>query len=1322
MISKERKQNYVRALRNHSAISRNIQSYKLPIIVRPNIKSGKLKANYVPKVEYDYGLELDILSNSNTKYEKCELHNTKKYHYNNKWYSYRTSTNDHKYTFGILKVSNLPFKSFESKINKTSFFCSMNRMVYEGYIEPFMLFINDEFVNWNCIDIIYDCDESYIILHGSKYNYFNLINAKLEIVILPFGIEYFGEEPDDIWEMNYSMFSLYIKNSLTIENDKIIISVPKLNTTFEYKGMVYSIGFWLYDQLKSIKLNKLSEDRINKLRNINISKDIYYNDALKNYNVRFNAIDRDSYDNYIYTNMCHCSNYEYYTDNALFRFNQDGVLSNDGTSIITLINNNIKFIDLSSNEDTMCISFSDINTILFRENYLVFRNGKIDTDCKILLSTGNSIRIDNPCNDRIRVFALYYPDQKFITLSDQFSSKYLKDKGLEYLKSFKAKSMQLITSNGKTLDFTKYINTIKQVITTYTPENQIKIIYENTCKFKDAIVQYLKMLECDYYNNYFYNENVDNIISDIINFNPILLNKINDNDITSKVIYGGVINTLLYINEVESGTRGLKIPRINTYSNNEIYIMVFINGELLEEYCNMVVYANYFFIPIERSFSNGDKIEILYFNKCNNNEIHFDINLNMVGKFKKSDKYLKFRQVSLFERYIKPKDLKIFAEYPTKLIEYPTLVKKNNNIAFKVSENDDEDNVYIYKDCVEDLDSVEFLDDLHALDNKTGELLYDHLDYNALTNDPHISNNNVSVKSVILPNCTAVSSRKFIYQRIYSDKRYYRIQLDKRFKYCDDQGQYMLFINGRRMDDDTFLITVPKYTRPFWDRYLYISRFVNPTDRVELFYVPRRLLNINTSNTPITYNEDGYASINRSNLNIPFDNYNYLYFVNGKKIATDDIIPIDSNTIKINTDTKSLDHFVANIIYDDYIDQVRDYMHSNNLSKYDNIIRLIKLLDTDNDELNNVFNSYIRISSLESNIIDPNVDRIAIINEIIRDFWVSSGYNYNDHTYTYDYEEDKFITKDGETFILPSLDANPIINIRKNDIRYLYFSPDVGPIVEIGRELNSLLISWEYSTDIFGDEADVHSQVLNGTILDKDDRSFLYNTKVNEGDKFTIKTTLHNKNELETSFIMHFYNGIYYGNIDEDSLQWYNRKDELPDDIINHPINSNSENLGFIMDPKSNTLIFTDSSHLPTVFKSLTKVLKNTPDIKLYDYILGSNTYFVYAAPKRLVYNEDGSLAINFTVPDIHSREIIDYGKDDHTTPIYTNGEFDDQNCLIKLDKFEMNIIDEFEYTNMYGYTETYVVWKSNGFFTRAYDDYKFKITVNNNINDYGLT
>ena len=133
---------------------------------------------------------------------------------------------------------------------------------------------------------------------------------------------------------------------------------------------------------------------------------------------------------------------------------------------------------------------------------------------------------------------------------------------------------------------------------------------------------------------------------------------------------------------------------------------------------------------------------------------------------------------------------------------------------------------------------------------------------------------------------------------------------------------------------------------------------------------------------------------------------------------------------------------------------------------------------------------------------------------------------------------------------------------------------------------------------------------------------------------------------------------------------------------------------------------------LNSIMGMLNRVYQDTPTLDFEKYKIGSNNYFVYACPKRLAYDENGRRLVHFTMPDINSKDIIEYGKDDYTTPIYTNGEFNDQNLLVKLDECVMEFMEEFEYTNPSGYTETYVMWKTNGFFTRKYDDYEFEMSV----------
>ena len=134
---------------------------------------------------------------------------------------------------------------------------------------------------------------------------------------------------------------------------------------------------------------------------------------------------------------------------------------------------------------------------------------------------------------------------------------------------------------------------------------------------------------------------------------------------------------------------------------------------------------------------------------------------------------------------------------------------------------------------------------------------------------------------------------------------------------------------------------------------------------------------------------------------------------------------------------------------------------------------------------------------------------------------------------------------------------------------------------------------------------------------------------------------------------------------------------------------------------------------LSRLMTTLDRVYQDTVTLPFDKYVIGSNNYFVYACPKRLAYDKNGRNIIHFNMPDVNDPDVIEYGQDDHTTPIYTNGEFDKyDNTLIKLDECKMEFMGEFEYTNPSGYTETYVMWKTNGFFTRKYDDYEFNMSI----------
>lgn len=1484
------------------------------------------------------------------------------FHYDDRWFMYKYSVDEPEYTFGILKVDNMPYNSFEGKRNNRSFVCSMHDLLYNEYCEPFMLFINRKFVNWNYIDIVFDCDDTYLLLHGDQYNRYDLKDADIHMVILPFKVNFIGSEADWHFDMMYNITKDYIQNSLNDLNGNIEITIPSVDEMHEYKGMVYNIGAWLYTQLKYHKLGLLSQDRIDKLSKFDIVKN--YKDSAGNIIdsliTKFNALDKDSYNRALYNKITFGTK-EIYDIEAIFKFDDDGLLDDDaGNNIIALFDNvlsrygfyneNMPYspsnsmnpeqaeyyynltkpaetepdsrypasqnINIISDHDTRVATYSynympfvhrsSIEKgILFRENYLFFRYGLFYPEYgeiygyNIKYLAGNVIKVNGPqwytinsaCNvygenDYKKTIDSYngvcntlgsIPDKTVIVKNSYYLKldtivfvKFIEENRTsgndiitldinstgplpiyymnaplryDYIRPYCTLMLQYDGSHYNVLNMSygnvpyepigvlpagqkiivekindewgKIIkvndNNVSDLVggyirahadpnngsfvwpftvnTSYIDDNIIvKEFYYNPIEkvknhidhfhsqqdisslsysaFEEStddsslwtiLQQLLNCLDYTYSDKLFYKENCDISTDTIIKYDPTLFNPLYHTNASSEWVYSSEANDSRNIYrpyQYETGV-GLKIPRYR-HEDNESYVIIFENGELIQEYSQMIVYPNFFFIPVNRDIG---EIELLWFKDINNNEIHFHITNEMAQSFINHDN--EWVKAKISQHIINPDDIKVFDKYPEKIIKYKDLVHETDEIAFNISRKDEDSNLYLMKDAITDFTDVESKE------------------------------------------YTAVSSRKFIYQRLYVDQKAYRILLDKRFRYCDNQHQYMLFINGRRMRDDSFLITIPKYSRPFWGMYLYTSRYVNPSDRVELFYVPCPLIDLNIDDK---YSLDlgGYLRLDKSDLEVPLDPRLYMFFVNGKKINRNYIIPVDSHTVKIGTDMYSFNNLVINPIYKDTIPEVVDYLkNSQQYSSYDNIIASIgnftNNIHPDYYKLDYLFNNYTSLSDSEPNMLKTNVGRIAIVNEIVRDFWVTSGYEYNEVPFIYDYLMDEYINnidRNGNV-IIPALDANQIINIDKNDVFIVTYNPEY-----IYNEIGSTnvpvpKISWGYSNKnipLLNNNKllpgpNIVKQYMEYSIngedktvdINPDAREWQYNNALTNGIskdiefKFTGSTGFH---DMHRSTKVQFVNGIYYGNVDEDSLQhyindvryeWYDRifalapknyiipsYEEQNSESIEftmlihkeynrvikrlgyHVISSDNEpvtpfkkvptvdemeteevidNQNYVLDKTHRTnmrniLIYRKPTHLQHMISSMHYNLQVSPEIVLDNYVIGNNNYFIYACPRRLAFDNDGTRLIEFIMPDPKSDDIKIHCRDDYAIPIYTIGNLNDSNLLEDLDSMKMVYMGEFKYTNHSGYTEWYCMWRSNGFFTRLFDEYGFHINI----------
>lgn len=1205
-----------------------------------------------------------------------------KYRYMDRWHGYAYSADEPEKAFTILYVENMPYRSLYKRVGNASkcFTSSIDKMIFDNELVPFLLFINNRFVPWGKIDIIYNYGETYLKIHGPEY-YKDFI-SDIQMVIIPYNISFvYGTEPDYSFNSNFDALKAYINQSSVVKNGDIYISLPDTSVDFTYEHNTYNVGFWLLNQNKLKQLGLLSKERIDKLRQIEVNKIVNKNGYEEMVNTTVNIFDKDSYDNVELERLCNIC-----PDNVLFRFDDEGKLSDDGGNVIYLIDKSEVYyerIDVDGNsyvgrvkdgelyiqDSTLGMAVQNQLThihlnntdeyvngrdILFKENFLIFKNGCLCTDCGLDLAMYNNYRvydIDKSTdytpdgkpyhqmqNNHITILTFLSNCDHLITHLDQFPNK-------KYIK--------------KRLTESFFLNT-------------------DTTGYKDMVSE---PLDFDISNSKVYKENVLDSMNSVLAYNPLLLDSLYTTYTHTVYHKGNELNAEIktlskykykYVEEngskvmkrVLDEVNGIYIPRMKFDEDHETYPLIFLNGELIYNYDELKVYANKLFLPVREEFKPTDEIEILYITGINNNEY-------VVDSFQGVDKWN--------NNAIPKNELRVFSTDVEGLLEYPDIDYDFDNIAFPTYKR-----TYHYNIDDNGLGKrVQF---------QLGNVVYDDV---ITVSDDFIG------KKVI-----AVSNKKFVYQRLEVDKKAYRLQISNKFKCCDNQKQYCLFINGRLVDRNDFLVTIPKLDRPFDRMYVYTARFVNPTDRIDLFYLPYEFMDMNGDKT-FTLKDNGYIEYDRKSLRYPLDPELYMIFVNGKKIANNNIARVSADTMRITKDPQSTnDLCIYSVVKDDMV-EVSNYIATGELSKYEKMINFIKSNEKlGYQELDYLFNEYTQMSNFEQPL-NADVARIAIINEIIRDFWVTSGYDYNAKPFIYDFEKDDYISKDYTTgnYILLSMDATPDINIIKYDLHHLYFVMVDGDeefsgtsYIENGRVIENPIFKWAYNTNYNTEQ--IEYQRLNGVDIPiEDDYEYEYQSTIDISRTLNNEIVLESYNGFNTcQSVIHaeFCSPVYYGLV--------------PKSLVD---NTNSD-------------IYTDNPH--NLIKTLNKVIQPNRLLNLDKYVIGNNMYFAYAVPKRYAYDLDGTLLITFFLPDIKSKEVIAANNDDKTTPIFTDGtttytssvplsdtedEFTYDDALVELDEFKMRTLNSpVEYTNEYGYTEEYLVFISNGYFTRLYDGVGFDIKV----------
>lgn len=1183
------------------------------------------------------------------QHSQLSVLNSDRFRFNSHWYVYKYSIETPNETFGILKVDNIFTTQKLDEIPQKQFIGTVNRLVHQGYIKPFMLMIDGHMVPWDIMELVYDCGDTWLLLRGEKYNYYELSKShEATIILYPFRMEYVGHESEYTFNIRYATLQDYLQSSLNVRDGHVFIMSPTLETEHEYNHTLFNVGGWAYEQMKLYHLGLLSDERIAKLRKIPLNKMEYdeYGNIIDYHEIKFNLLDTDvptDIDLHSYVYGLSLSEYENkYTKLA---FTDDGLYDASGTLKYFIVDDHVLFRQVNIT-DNYIWDLSDIEALLFRENFMIFIDGKYTSKFDLITSVNNMTLIPNPSKLNVTAVLVYNNTiNKIITNANKFKKDYINEQARIYLEALLHNSegvnlpnseekkeryvdayspnVEDATSIYKNIDTSNEADPISEsghhpkkdgavvlLNSNYTPvvsgadsigllsaqtepDNRMirnistYLVSETTAAMPtvvdyivylirtstaqedalDIISRLLKDLQFSYSDAQLMASNLNDSIESVIDYDVNLLNGLYHTGVDNFSMTGAEANESLIHQFMYEARKGIKIPR-KLYKHHETYFMMFVNGELFEYYYRTIAYANFFFIPVpdDFQFNDTDIIEVCYFKNVNNNECRFYLSDWLLEQWETNTTDAHFYNVDLFDPYFKPTELKIFAHYPRDMLMYPTLIpEETEDIAFNVSYRDGSGQLCIKKSALTHIVSEDTRDYIESVTGESAPAsiadALDNMDVDAymqsVKDNTYIVEKGINIFSqdrCILRNAlVAVSSRKFVYQRLFVDQRSYRIKLDKRFRYCDNPKHYLLFINGRRQRQDSFLVTIPKHTRPFNSMYLYTAVFVDPQDRVELFYLPYDMTDINfDENKRYELQSNGYLELPRKMLDAPLSKNLYMLFVNGKKVPASKIIDVDSHTLRVAVDINTLHYPMLTAVNLDSLDNVVEYLHDDERdSTYDSLIKYVKSKSNGYNILDKMFGSYVQMSDNESDHLWMNVAKIAILNEIIRDFWVTSGYDYHKQEIVYDYDMDEYFEHlDDGTLILPALNAEPDINIYKNDISLLYFYTDPASLMcEYGDTMDVVKFYWEYSQRL-NQPWHIISQKINGIELGPDARTWEdiptpetdhYRFVANTGQQYIIK-------DLDVGHV----NGTYWGLVDADALQYYQMLNlyQLMDQIV----------------------------------------------------------------------------------------------------------------------------------------------------------------------------
>lgn len=375
------------------------------------------------------------------------------------------------------------------------------------------------------------------------------------------------------------------------------------------------------------------------------------------------------------------------------------------------------------------------------------------------------------------------------------------------------------------------------------------------------------------------------------------------------------------------------LPRRTTDKKYDNYVMIFVNDYLYRFHSRVKYNNNKVTFPLV-NISDNDNIEIIFFYHINNEIGNITIN--------------------------------------------------NDYDAVYIDSRFDLDNCYLYCNQIEgELFPIESPDDgSQTKINFTYTKVNDNT-YNISLDNPYFYGKELGISN----------SNQFRYVHYNAIKDMVGFQLPTEFRYCREKEKFMVFINGRKIDNEYIELVTDDFDTPIFDFSLYSKIPLYKGSYIDIFYLPYTFDKI-TSNEQELNNRD--IIIDDSKLSYRLNNYAYLYFVNGKKIAENELINLNRNRVRLDIDPESSLHLEI-YRHIDPIESLTDLFMDSDYDKYINSLS--------NTEIKEILGGIDSITDTEQDIYYETITHRQLVYEVVKDYYMNIDLNLLSDEFIYGYDE-----------------------------------------------------------------------------------------------------------------------------------------------------------------------------------------------------------------------------------------------------------------------------------------------------------------------------